>query len=167
MDDVITIPLGSRKYPGLVAVVDAVDAEVIARVRSWCPHVKGRRIYATGRLVDGGKQTEMHRLVMGFPDCSIDHADGDGLNNRRSNLRLATPSQNAANSRNFSPAREGLRGVTFVPAHWRAVVKVNGRRIHIGDYKSPEEAARAYDAAARKHFGEFARPNFPDDPLES
>ncbi|MHC4207804.1 MAG: HNH endonuclease, partial [Planctomycetota bacterium] len=92
----------------------------------------------------------------------VDHINGNGLDNRRANLRLATVAQNAWNSKKRNP-RSGYKGVWFAADKglWRAAIVCHGRRIHIGYFTDKIAAARAYDAAARKYYKEFARPNFP------
>jgi len=102
----------------------------------------------------------LHRVIMAADDgVKVDHRDRDGLNNRRSNLRIATLSQNNANS--FRPAnRAGFRGVVAVGKKWRAQIRRDGARVYLGLYETPEDAARTYDRAAREAHGEFATLNF-------
>lgn len=91
----------------------------------------------------------------------VDHINGDGLDNRRSNLRLCNRSQNGANR--VSPNREiKYRGVykSKNGNGFKAQIKAFRRNIHIGVFDTEEDAARAYDAKAREYFGEFARTNF-------
>jgi hypothetical protein len=108
---------------------------------------------------------KMHRLILRAPaGVEVDHIDGDKLNNTRANLRVCTRAQNARNLARKPGKR--FKGTTLEKAKWRqkrwkAVVMVEGRNISLGYYMTEEEAARAYDAAAIKHFGEFARLNFP------
>jgi hypothetical protein len=78
----------------------------------------------------------------------VDHEDGDGLNNRCGNIRLATPSQNQANKVWKDKKR---------PTPYRASIKPNGKTIHLGSFATPEEAAAAYKGAAKVLFGKFAR----------
>jgi hypothetical protein len=89
----------------------------------------------------------------------IDHRDGDSTNNRWSNLRRATASQNGANSRRPRHNTSGYKGVVLCrgSGRWRARVAKDGRKIHLGTFATPEAAHDAYVAAARKLFGEFAR----------
>ena len=90
----------------------------------------------------------------------IDHRDGDSTNNRWSNLRRATASQNGANSRRPRHNTSGYKGVVLCrrSGRWRASVRKNGRRIYLGTFATPEAAHDAYVAAARELFGDFARP---------
>lgn len=105
----------------------------------------------------------MHRVIMGVmnPDIEIDHINGNTLDNRRSNLRIASKSQNQRN-------RYAVAGI--IPykgvrqkdkGRWYASIKVNGKSIWLGSFDHPVKAAHAYDRAARKYFGSFARLNFP------
>lgn len=91
----------------------------------------------------------------------IDHANGDGLDNRRSNLRIASRSNNMANVGVRANNTSGFKGVSWDRSRslWGAKIKVNYRAIHLGRFSTAEEAALAYNAAAAFHFGEFARPN--------
>ncbi len=88
----------------------------------------------------------------------IDHRDGDATNNRWTNLRRATHSQNTANSRRPRTNTSGYKGVTRHRRRWRAIICKKGRWIYLGTFATPEAAHAAYVAAARKLFGEFARP---------
>lgn len=104
----------------------------------------------------------MHRIVLDAPQGTlVDHKNGDRLDNRRCNLRLATRSQNAANT----PPKPGrLKGVFFDKARnlWQARIMVNWKERYIGRFLTQEEAARAYDLKAREYFGEFAALNYPE-----
>jgi hypothetical protein len=108
-----------------------------------------------------GKRYYAHRLAWlymtgKFPDQQIDHIDQDGTHNIWRNLREATNTQNAANSRRRNNA-SGFKGVFWQRSRrWRASIMVNSRRIHLGYFNTPEEAYAVYLAAAQKYFGEFA-----------
>ena len=104
----------------------------------------------------------MHNVIAGAPQ--VDHVNGDGLDNRRANLRPASTAQNARNRSRPSTNRSGFKGVSWVRdrGHWRAGIKVDGRSLNLGSFADPVEAAKAYDEAARRLHGKFARPNFPE-----
>jgi hypothetical protein len=108
----------------------------------------------------------LHREIMNNPDgLLVDHANGDGLDNRRTNLRLATHSQNQFNKRKTkSKTSSRFIGVYFEKRknRWMARIHYHGKRIWLGSFKSEFDAAKAYDAAAKKYHGEFARLNFPE-----
>jgi len=110
----------------------------------------------------------MHRLILGLKrndGIRTDHINGNKLDNRRSNLRIATRSQNRANTKHYkkrSPNASRFKGVRWVKktSKWRAIIFTNGRAISLGHFHDEEEAARAYDKAAIDTWGEFARTNF-------
>jgi hypothetical protein len=108
----------------------------------------------------------MHREILGFGpgDPPIDHRNHDGLDNRRQNLRPCTYGQNQVNSKPRNGRR--FKGVYRHSPHWRkkrfqAHITVANKRISLGYFLTEREAARAYDIAARKHFGDFAKLNLP------
>jgi hypothetical protein len=105
----------------------------------------------------------MHRFLMNAPrHMTVDHINGDGLDNRRCNLRLATPGEN---SRNRKPPKgskfKGVHKSKSLTKPFLSRITVEARSIYLGSFETPEEAARVYDDAARLHHGEFARLNFP------
>jgi hypothetical protein len=117
---------------------------------------------------DGKEHTQkMHRLILGIadPKLDVDHRDGDGLNNCRSNLRVATRQQNGSNQRKRANSNT-YKGVCFDKSRnrWLAGIKVNYKRINLGRFESEIEAAQMYDVAAKELHGEFARLNFPPVP---
>jgi len=146
---------------GFFALVD--DADYEAAIRYPWRAVKSpthERWYATA-WVDG-KTTYLHRWITKPADClHVDHRDGDGLNCQRHNLRPCTRSQNMANRTHAARNATGYFGVTKHRKRWSAMVKVKGCTFWGGDHDTPEAAARARDELAKKHFGEFARLNFP------
>lgn len=104
----------------------------------------------------------LHREVMPDAPQQVDHRNLNKLDNQRSNLRPATNAQNHANMPKVRQgARSRFKGVTkHKGGKWQATVTCQGRQYHLGLFVDEEDAARAYDAAAREHFGAFARPNF-------
>lgn len=110
-----------------------------------------------------GASILMHHVVLGIErEVRIDHRNGNGLDNRKVNLRPCTHSQNLQNQRKRKDNTSGYKGVAWHPGarKWYAYIQVEKKRLHLGLFANPVEAAQAYDAAARLHFGEFARPNF-------
>lgn len=146
---------------GQTAVVDLVDWPAVSQYR-WCADKRKYTFYAKA---DGGK-TRLHKLLA--PGKEIDHKDGDGLNNRRSNLRDVSGSQNQANRRVSSNNKTGFKGVrkNIRDGRFRARIKIHGNRLSLGTYETPEQAAHAYDTAAKELHGEFARLNFPNETKE-
>jgi hypothetical protein len=95
----------------------------------------------------------------------VDHVNGDGLDNRRSNLRVCTHAENARNqSSRTRMSTSRFRGVVWAKDRrkWRAMIGDNGRTVHLGNFTDEIEAAQAYDRAAREMYGAFARLNFPE-----
>jgi len=99
------------------------------------------------------------------PSLQVDHADRDKKNNRRNNLRPCTLSQNQSNKLVHRNNKSGYKGVSLHSQSdkWRAIINHNKKKISLGLFFSKEEAAKAYDEAARRLQGEFARLNFPNE----
>jgi len=156
--------------PTSLALIDEADAEIIA---GWDWQLD-RYGYARGfRWCRERKQmvkVYMHRLILGVTvrSIEIDHANRDRLDNRRENLRLCDRRANCANAIK-TPGRTGFRGVIYEERinRFRAHISVNDRKVWLGCFTDGEVAARAYDAAARIHHGEFAILNFPETALEA
>jgi hypothetical protein len=152
---------------GKWTIVDLEDYYRYARFK-WCLGGGGGKFYAIRGQRTGTndlKIVRLHRLIMNAPDgLLVDHRNGDGLDNRRSNLRLATRSQNQFNKGKRKNTTSQYKGVYFHKEHqrWAAQIIVEGKKICLGHFDSEIEAARIYDEAARKYGGVFARLNFPD-----
>ena len=109
----------------------------------------------------------MHREIIEVPDgMFVDHINHRGLDNRKANVRPATPADNARNARypKRKNATSKYRGVWYnkKKKRFRAVIGINNTRKIIGNYKNEIDAAKAYDKAAKKYYGEFAMLNFPE-----
>jgi hypothetical protein len=153
---------------GYVALVDDSDYEELSK-RRWFVHGPSDNNYAVTTTGTGGKHVYMHRLLLPCDDPGLqpDHINGNRLDNRRSNLRLATRSQNNINRGPGRNSTTGIKGVHFCRARkrWRAAIKCNRKFHHIGYFSDPMLAAMAYDKAAREMFGEFAWTNFPKEAI--
>lgn len=141
-------------------IVDDCDADLLVGVWS---NVIGRSTYAVKRI--GVRMVKLHRLILErklgrdlLHSDIVDHANGIGLDNRRDNLRLATSSQNNANSGLKSTNTSGFKGVSWYArdSKWQAHIRINKKPTHLGYFPTPEAAHEAYVTAAKKHFGDFA-----------
>lgn len=145
---------------GKVSLVDDEDYDKVMGY-NWNAHPEKHRWYATGHY--NGKLRRMHRVIMGVtdPEIIVDHIDGDGLNNQKSNLRLATNSQNISNQRpreNFTSKYKGVHWDKFT-GKWRVQVQSKEKIIRVGRFDDEIDAALAYNNAAIELQGEFARLN--------
>lgn len=144
---------------GRVAIVDDEDYDLLMQY-SW--QVEKRRLYAVGNTkgsIKERKRLRMHRLIMDAPaDMQVDHINGDGLDNRKCNLRICSNSQNMMNGRKRKNGTSKYKGVSYFKrdGRWRAVISNFGKYTHIGYFDTEEEAAMAYNEIARNIFGEFA-----------
>lgn len=152
---------------GHVAQVDDEDFERINQHKWYADFDKHTQsFYARRRTLKtegrGRRSVRMHREVMRAPEGQeVDHVNHDTLDNQKSNLRLCSTRQNQGNVRLPSDNTSGFKGVYWYKRarKWVAHIGVSGRRVTIGAYSTPADAAKAYDAAAISHFGEFAHTN--------
>lgn len=152
---------------GFVAVIDDADFEWLSQwkwsVREDGLRSKTRYAFRNISCPETGKKTSvrMHREIIGcIPrGAVIDHINGDGLDNRRCNLRVATRQQNQMNRKAYGSVP--FSGVVRIGEKFRAKINIGGKATHLGMFCTAEEAAYAYDRAATTVFGEFARLNFP------
>lgn len=148
-------------------IVDDEDFALVSRYR-W---TVSRRTHGVGYAYahshrENGKavRVAMHRLLLGARAGEwVDHVNGNGLDNRRCNIRICTPSQNAMNRR---PLRGSipLRGVAETNGRYLASISADNNQYILGTFDAPEEAARVYDTACRLVHGEFGHLNYPDLP---
>lgn len=163
---------------GMFALIDAIDHEKISRFK-WCAQRQAKGgFYAIayeqtpelGRIKDGSRtrparrRISMHRLILDAPtSLQVDHVNGNGIDNRRKNIRLATSKENAANRRKSGgKSSSRFKGVTWHKhdKKWQATIQIDGHCVYLGQFKSERKAASAYDKAATEHFGAFAMTNF-------
>jgi len=149
-----------RKIDGRQAVaVDECDAWLLDAHRWQAVYCKpGQCYYVMASM--GGKTIYLHRMIMDPPPgMTVDHINGDPLDNRRCNLRLATRSQNQMNRRTQSNNTSGFKGVSLFKrtGKYRAYIMVAGKETHLGYFATAEEASAAYQAALAMHHGDFAR----------
>lgn len=170
-----------KNYMKHIALIDDDDYDLISAY-NWFVLIKKHTTYVLTKL-GNGHAISMHRLICNFPDnMVIDHKDGNGLNNQRSNLRICTTQQNQMNKKKRSILKSSIyKGVTLMVNKrvctgrsrdfsvlkkyytWRAMIMLNGKKVRIGTFKTEIEAAIAYDKTAKIYHGEFASLNFPDE----
>jgi len=156
------ILLNKNKY----VLVDDNDYEWLSQWKWRHFDNGGTTGYAIRTRADGKGCIFMHREILNLEKGEItDHVNGDGLDNRHCNLRKCTMTQNNQNSRKQRNNTSGYMGVSLekIPNKWRARICYEGVKKHIGLFNNVEDAARAYDEAAKKYHEEFAALNFPND----
>lgn len=177
MQDYSTLPLFSlqpetKEIPltqGKVAIVDAADYEWLSKHAWRLNRGDGGNFYAvrTARNRNNKNQlVRMHReIINAKPHELVDHVNGNGLDNRRVNLRIATRTQNAMNKSSLANTSSQYKGVSWKKemGRWVAQITSKKRRLHIGYFADEVAAAHAYDRIARQLYGEFARLNFKED----
>ncbi len=154
-----TVPLHGEKAAGRVALVDDEDYDLVMQYR-W----RVREAVRSSGTTDGPyvvsigrSKIPMHKLITGYP--MTDHRSGNGLDNRRSNLRPATKAQNNHNQRPRAGHSSQYKGVTWHKrvGKWQAEIKLGGgKRRYLGLFVSEQDAAEAYRVASLEHQGEYA-----------
>ncbi|SRR5258708_3484857 len=154
----IEIPLTQGKF----VVIDDEDVLKVI-VHRWYASKEGDVWYAKANAVspDGSKTCiRMHRLITGVsePLVLVDHFNGDGLNNRRNNLRICDHAQNLWNRGRQANNTSGYKGVSFckITGRWVARIRVRGKYFNVGRYDTPELASEAYQEASLRFHGQFA-----------
>lgn len=144
---------------GYESVIDDASAEIVARYKWSASVCKSAKVYAASWW--RGKKIIMHRLIMDAPiDQTVDHINGDTLDNRLVNLRICSQSDNAKNR--LPNAGRKFKGVSFHQriGLWQSRIGIGGERVHLGYFETELAAALAYDKEAARLYGAFARPNF-------
>lgn len=151
---------------GQIALVDDEDFEWLSKMR-WRANVKEHTSYVerSASKSHGHRRISMHRMIMGDPaGKSIDHVNGNGLDNRRCNLRICTTAENSRNKCIQKNNTTGFKGVSFRANRGRFTARIMhpcGKYMSLGCFDTAHDAALAYDAAAKILHKDFARLNFP------
>jgi hypothetical protein len=147
---------------GQVALVDTGDYDFLMQWKWAYFRTKTGKTGYAGRSAPNSTYLYMHRIILDAPKgVQVDHKDLNGLNNIRANLRFCTPSQNSQNRAKDSRCSSQYKGVSWHKSSglWFACLNISHKRHYLGYFRSEIDAAIAYNAAAIKHFGEFARIN--------
>ena len=143
---------------GYVSLVDNCDIEIINR-HLWFVIDDGCNPYACAK--QDGRHLRMHRLIMNAREGeTVDHINGNTLDNRRENLRIVSASQNAINRRKRADNKSGVTGVYFSKAHnrWFACINIDKKKQTIGLFKTMEEAVTARKEKEKEIYGDYVRP---------
>ncbi len=167
-DKMKRLDISTPKYPNTFTLVDDESFEELSK-HKWCVQKGGNTFYAVRNMPRDKngkrKRVQMHRQIMNCPDnLQIDHVNHCGIDNRKSNLRICTHSENL---RNQFPQKNGTskyKGVSLIKdpykgkfyKYWRARIYYNYKQIHLGCFATEIEAAKAYNKKAKELFGEFA-----------
>lgn len=154
---ILKIRIGKDRF----ALVDQADYDFIkdylwyCSANKWGAYVQG---FPKGQAGNNRKRVSMHRVILNAPKgMCVDHINGNGLDNRRGNIRLCTPAENSYNRKLQHNSTSGHRGVYWHKAsrRWRARISYARENISLGYYNNLEDAAKAYKEAAKKYYGEF------------
>lgn len=142
---------------GRSALIDRRDWWLVKKFH-WYAHSTGY-VFA-GVMLGKGRQgiIKLHRLISGFPPFHLDHKNGNGLDNRRRNLRPCTRSENLCNRGKQRNNTSGFKGISRQNRKWRAKIWKDRRQVHLGYFHNKYDAVAAYRNAVKKYHGEFARP---------
>lgn len=146
---------------GFTAIIDVKDIKHAIN-KNWYAKVAGNTVYAKTTAYINGKRADLslHREIMSAPEgLEVDHKNGDGLDNRRSNLRLVTHQQNMHNMRINKNNKSGHKGIFFCNREnkWIAKIKVNSKTINLGYFSNIDDAITVRINAVSKYHGEFGR----------
>lgn len=145
---------------GKVALVDDEDYESLSAYE-WYADQKHSGYWYAARTIKDGSHVLMHRQILGLDkwEHHVDHINGNGLDNRRANIRSCTIAQNQWNTGTRKDNSSGHKGVHLdrSSGKFMALIRVNGKRMYLGLFGEIEKAVRAYEEASTKLHGNFAR----------
>ena len=162
------IPIGDETVKcvlpnGRYFLFDSEDLDLV-KTHKWSVADSGY-VETTGYRQGESERMRLHRIILQpSADSFVDHINGHRWDNRKRNLRIATPAQNAQNHKLSQANTSGYKGVSFEKRRhkYEAYIHVNNKKRHLGYFTDPKTAARAYDRAAVFYYGEFANPNFKE-----
>ena len=150
---------------GFKTIVDDCDYALVSCFK-WHARINKNKVYAA-RTLNSGQKIFLHRLILGLDRNRLieaDHINGDGLDNRRSNLRACSRVENCRNLKKRSDNTSGFKGVQWDKERkrWTSIIYINGKLTRIGRFLKKLDAVNAYDKKAKEEFGEFANPNIQE-----
>ena len=158
------LKINSKKHGEFIVIIDDEDYNEVKKY-NWSASIR-KKEYSTKIYIEtrtGGDYKLLHRLIKNFPTgFSVDHINGNTLDNRKSNLRICSHKENCRNvSKSLKKTSSVYKGVSFdkKSKKYHSYIKVNQKRHHLGYFETEDQASIAYNIAAVKYFGEFARPN--------
>jgi hypothetical protein len=159
------LKIKSKKYGEQIIIIDDEDHNKIKNyIWHVAPSKNGYSLYAKTGILKNGKRSilKMHRLLMNFPENKIvDHINTNSLDNRKENLRICTNQENQMNGTKRMNGTSKYKGVYFDKSRNKFVANImkDGKKVFTKRFDTEDQAAIAYNIAALKYFGEFARPN--------
>lgn len=152
---------------GQFALIDDIDFERISQYKWHAVKASNKHSWYANTNIwikkDGKKirySLRMHRFLLNTPKGKVvDHINGNGLDNRRENIRICDQKNNVCNAIAHRNSISKYRGVSLQSGKWKVQIQINKKKIHLGYFDSEEEAAQVYNKAAKKYHGEFARLN--------
>lgn len=154
----IVIPIKSKIHGECFIFIDGEDFDKVKNYH-WSIQKSKNSVYA--RTTIKGKSINMHRLLFGFPKSMLDHKNGNGLDNRRENIRKCTIGENGMNRKKQLCVSSVYKGVSQrkESKKYEVSIKLNGKTIHLGTFTNEHDAGEVYNKKAVELFGEFARLN--------
>lgn len=170
----MTLKIKSKKHGEQIVLFDAKDHSLLKHFKWHVERYKGGNTLYVCAIITNSKlkktTLKMHRLIMNpIESQEVDHINGNGLDNRRKNLRICSHSQNGKNHRINKNNKSGYKGVskcitkskhknkTYVYEYWLAQICKDFKRIFLGKFKNKEDAFKSYCEASKKYHGEFGR----------
>ena len=157
------ITINSPKHGEFKFLIDDEDYEKVKDYRWYVVVDEDRRyVRAHEKKSENYSKVRLHRLIMNYSgNMFVDHINGNGLDNRKENLRICTNSENNMNSIKRKKGTSVYKGVSFDKSRnkYESYITINKKKIHLGRYETEEQAAQAYNNVVENHFGRFARPN--------